>query len=178
MELVEGKEYWVKARFLRDDNYHFKPLLFEFGEVVDGTSWIARDIEAVEAIPVREKEVIPKFVADWIEYCKKEKFWALHGAYINMSEQLKNWRFKGNNSEIFARAWLDGYEIEKEPLYWVRDKEGRSLLTKKPKGIEVSNGLSVDFQKFNAESYTFTEKEIKDYDERYWAFVVPVEEEE
>lgn len=66
-----------------------------------------------------QKVVVPKFVAEYIEYCKHEKFYALHGAYDNMDDRLKFWRFKGNNSELFAKAWLYGYEIEKEKLYTV-----------------------------------------------------------
>lgn len=64
-----------------------------------------------------EKPVLPQFVAEYIEYCKHEKFYALHGAYANMDDRLKCWRFKGNNSELFAKAWLYGYEVEKEKLY-------------------------------------------------------------
>ncbi len=64
-----------------------------------------------------KKPVVPQFVAEYIEYCKHEKFYALHGAYNNMDDRLKCWRFKGNNSELFAKAWLFGYEVEKEKLY-------------------------------------------------------------
>ena len=66
-----------------------------------------------------KKPVVPQFVAEYIEYCKHEKFYALHGAYDNMDDRLKCWRFKGNNSELFAKAWLYGYEVEKEQLYTV-----------------------------------------------------------
>lgn len=66
-----------------------------------------------------EKPVVPQFVAEYIEYCKHEKFYALHGAYANMDDRLKYWRFKGNNTELFAKAWLYGYEVEKEKLYTV-----------------------------------------------------------
>lgn len=66
-----------------------------------------------------QKVVVPQYVAEYIEYCKHEKFYALHGAYANMDDRLKCWRFKGNNIELFAKAWLYGYEIEKEKLYTV-----------------------------------------------------------
>lgn len=185
MGLIEGKEYWIKAKFLGelskspDDGPHIPEIRYAFRVGIRETSidFSLVDFEAIEAFPEREKVVIPKFVADWIEYCEKEKFWNLHDAYINMSERLQNWRFKGNNSEIFARAWLDGYEIEKEPLYWVRNAQGLSLL-KKMLGdvICCSGGYNEEFQAENKGMYTFTEKEIKDYDERYWAFAVSVEE--
>lgn len=77
-------------------------------------------LDIVSRINEPQKVVVPKFVAEWLEYCKHDKFYALHGAYANMDEELKCWRFIGNNSDLFAKAWLDGYEIEKEKLYTVQ----------------------------------------------------------
>lgn len=79
-------------------------------------------LDIISQINELDKVVVPKFVAEYIEYCKHEKFYALHGAYANMDDRLKCWRFKGNNSELFAKAWLYGYEVEKEELYTVRFK--------------------------------------------------------
>ena len=85
------------------------------------TIWVKQDdaIDIISQINEPQKPVVQKFVADYIEYCKHEKFYALHGAYANMDDRLKCWRFKGNNSELFAKAWLYGYDIEKEKLYKV-----------------------------------------------------------
>ena len=77
----------------------------------------------INQIDEQQKPVVPKFVAEYIEYCKHEKFYALHGAYANMDDRLKCWRFKGNNIELFAKAWLYGYEVEKEKLYTARIKK-------------------------------------------------------
>lgn len=76
----------------------------------------------ISQIHEQKKVVVPQFVAEYIEYCKYEKFYALHGAYADMDDRLTFWRFKGNNSELFAKAWLYGYEIEKERLYTARLK--------------------------------------------------------
>lgn len=75
--------------------------------------------DIISQINELDKVVVPKFVAEYIEYCKHEKFYAIHGAYANMDDRLECWRFKGNNSELFAKAWLYGYEVEKEKLYTV-----------------------------------------------------------
>lgn len=65
-----------------------------------------------------KKVVVPKFVAEWIEYAKKKgvslsasfKPWDLYGAeYGKVNSWIKD------NEETYARAWLDGYEVEKEP---------------------------------------------------------------
>lgn len=77
-------------------------------------------LSIIKQLDEQEKPVVPQFVAEYIEYCKHEKFYALHGAYDNMDDRLKFWRFKGNNIELFAKAWLYGYEVEKEKLYTVK----------------------------------------------------------
>ena len=73
------------------------------------------------------KVVIPKFVANWIESCKRKR-WTL---YLSMSEAGKNedkvceWIFglgdyDHNNQETFALAWVNGYEVEQEKRYLVK----------------------------------------------------------
>lgn len=71
-------------------------------------------LDIINQIHEPKKPVVPQYVAEYIEYCKHEKFYALHGAYNNMDDRLKCWRFKGNNIELFAKAWLFGYEVEKK----------------------------------------------------------------
>ena len=77
----------------------------------------------------REKVTIPKFVANWIESCKRKR-WTL---YLSMSAAGKNedkvceWIFglgdyDHNNQETFALAWINGYEVEKEKRYRVKAK--------------------------------------------------------
>ena len=78
---------------------------------------------AVESLLVPKKElpVIPKYVAEYLEYAKK------HGSLIKVMElasisgggitMKKEYDWISENSETFARAWLDGYKVEEEPLY-------------------------------------------------------------
>ena len=40
----------------------------------------------------------------------------------NKSDELICWIKKARNQDICARAWVDGYEVEKEPRYTVRVK--------------------------------------------------------
>ena len=80
-----------------------------------------------------EKVTIPQFVADWIEYCKNT-FLSLARAlnvseedfynYANQKDHLKLLYFLGSmvNQEKFAKAWLFGYEAEKEKRYLVKMK--------------------------------------------------------
>ncbi|EHN2739471.1 TPA: DUF1642 domain-containing protein [Listeria monocytogenes] len=122
---------------------------------------------------------VPEFVADWIEYCKKHCWGlseALEDTYENscMPEEVMDW-FEDcrENQELFARAWLDGYEI-KEPLYYIKVIDsyfGYINLNLKTGAYTTStNEEPVGFKT------KFTESEIKNMDTRYWAFAVPVEE--
>lgn len=84
--------------------------------------------EAIEKIEL-EKPVIPQFVADWIEVCKEHLTTSLYTA-MNPNFMKENsqsfdfvlWIKKTSNQDIFARAWLDGYEVEEEKLYTARLK--------------------------------------------------------
>lgn len=77
-----------------------------------------------------QKVVVPQFVADWIE--KADKKISLRDLMSNsyMSFEVNGWlgeldedgAFK--NQETLVRAWLDGYEVEKEKekRYYIRFK--------------------------------------------------------
>jgi len=77
--------------------------------------------------------IIPKHIAEWIEYCKRNEF-TLFGCLDPALdfEVLVNESFKGDirkcirwcrkESNTLARAWLDGYEVEKEKKYLVKIK--------------------------------------------------------
>ena len=83
--------------------------------------------------PEPQKPVVPQFVADWIKYCKFTHVDLQHALivgdvyfynYANQKDfsKLKAFLETENNPELFARAWLDGYEVEKEKRYLVKIK--------------------------------------------------------
>lgn len=85
----------------------------------------------VEAILLKLKKIeygkkvkIPKFVADSIEYAKIHD-WDLEDVFQNIANEVDTSEFyewfydKSENMDTLARAWLDGYEIEKEKRYTV-----------------------------------------------------------
>lgn len=131
-------------------------------------------LEIIEQIDEPEKPVLPQFVAEYIEYCKHEKFYALNGAYANMDDRLKCWRFKGNNIELFAKAWLYGYEVEKEKLYTVEIAGVSS--SKIFKNTRTNKYLFHSGKGLKGYTDRLTEKEIKQADERLWQFAKEVEE--
>ena len=112
-ELIEKYEYLNHDCFRRVD-----------------TSEVLKDLKQLDE---PQKVVVPQFVADWIKYCKNT-FLSLARAlmieevdfynYANQEDHSRLIDFFGSgiNQETFARAWLDGYEVEKEPKYTVRVK--------------------------------------------------------
>lgn len=76
-----------------------------------------------------EKPVVKQCVADWIDACKENLAIGLYTAMNpnflkqwNKSDELICWIKKARNQDIFARAWVDGYEVEEEPRYTVEFK--------------------------------------------------------
>lgn len=80
-------------------------------------------IKKIEQLDEPEKVKVPQFVAEHIEWTKEEDFHLL-GAMNreNFDKKLEDWFYTDDNMELFARAWLDGYEVEKEKRYYVRFK--------------------------------------------------------
>lgn len=113
---------------------HIESLPYSAGLIVD-TIKINRNglLKLIEQLDEPQKVTVPQFVADWIEYCKKHNF-TLFGCLDpeNGFESLINATFEGDvrkcirwcrrESNIFARAWLDGYEVEQEKRYLVEMK--------------------------------------------------------
>ena len=81
-------------------------------------------LELIKLLDEPEKVTIPQFVAEHIEWAKEEDF-HLRGAMSreNLDKKLEDWFYTDDNMELFARAWLDGYEeAEEETRYYVRLK--------------------------------------------------------
>lgn len=87
-----------------------------------------RDLEQLNEIDTK-KVTVSQFVADWIEVCKEHLtnslYLAMNPNFLkenNQSIELILWIKKKENQDAFARAWLDGYTVEKEPRYKVKLK--------------------------------------------------------
>ena len=109
-----------------------------------------------------QKVKVPQCVADWIEYCKDKKITLAHALY--RSEEAKNksvyrWLFEESGSqEKFARAWLDGYEVEEESKYIVKVKATGQCLGKYYINNEI---LSPRFIYTGRNADAFTHKELE-----------------
>ena len=136
--------------------------------------------DLIDQLDEPEKVVIPKLVADWIEHCKGNDL-DLYEAFGHSDMSVEVSDLVGDmDADILARAWLDGYEVEKEKLYYVIDKSKRPILTiyegKVTPSVSVSKVERAEKLSSPVFKYRFTEKEIKEYDERFWPFAVEVDE--
>ena len=132
---------------MRDEKMNIKELIEKYEYLnhnyfrrVD-TSEVLKDLRQLDE---PQKVVVPQFVADWIEECKNDDF-HLFGAMEAISlnqKKLDYWFREDDNMELFARAWLDGYEVEEEKRYLVKMK-----------------GIDTDFNSLN-----------RHRNENYWIF--------
>ena len=142
-------------------------------------------INIISQIDEPQKVVVPKFVGDWIEECKASrrslrdsmKGLTIH-PYVNVW-LLRSGRemYTYPNQETFARAWLDGYEIEQEKLYTVEipnpNKIGseRNVLMKNGfNQIVMARVYGYGDNWRNNEGYPLTEAEIKKDFDFLWQF--------
>lgn len=136
-----------------------------------------------------EKPTVPQYVEDWIEWCKRNSV-TLLGAMSPIDElgtaicndkkvkSLDAFKWATQNQETFAKAWLFGYEVEKEKLYTVElpnPNGGTHLVLCK----DCDGKLFFDVF-FSEEWKTFgkcklTESEIKKDFEWAWQFAKEVE---
>ena len=85
-------------------------------------------LEDLKQLDEPQKVAIPQFVADLIEYAKRSD-WDLEDTFQDIagndgSSDIYQWYYcDSNNMDTFARAWLDGYTVEKEKRYRVKMKK-------------------------------------------------------
>ena len=125
-----------------------------------------------------QKVVVPKFVAEWIETHKRCMPFLSHLFTDNLDEELKEWLDFSDNQNLMAKAWLDGYEVEKEKLYTVEipnpngDNNRYGLC--KVDGRIIIGSFVFGFDR--ATNAKLTESEIKQDFEWAWQWAKPVEE--
>ena len=100
-----------------------------------------------------EKVTIPQFVADYIDFKKTYDF-QVYGAMRviedHYDKRVQEWFYKGN-IETFARAWLDGYTVEKEPKYTVKFKATKQYLSNDEIGLHFDPSFRSNFTKSDLE---------------------------
>lgn len=83
--------------------------------------WVGNQLK--DADKIRQElniPVIPQFAADFIAEQKKLGHTLSYSIDASMSDRVAEWYW--DNSELFALAWIFGYEVEKEKRYLVKVK--------------------------------------------------------
>ncbi len=148
---------------------------------------LARQIflQDLEQLDEPEKVTIPQFVAEYIERTKNEDYHLL-GAMTEIrshkNKEIDDWFYTDDNMELFARAWLEGYEVEKEKKYKItllNRNDGDLYLVNQNAGVSNKYGhfspvvlLFTKGANFSEQSYKLTKKEVVSHDFG-WVFDCP-----
>lgn len=130
---------------------------------------ISKVRELIDQLDEPQKVKIPKFVAEYLEECKGYPLRRAMFNFSRMSGKTAEWLYSFSNQELFARAWLDGYEVEEElyilPVPYIKE--------------------AWYYRKFESEfvltmigeyAYKFTESELDEYFPEIKKFAKRVEE--
>lgn len=140
--------------------------------------------DIINMIDEPQKVVVPKLVAEWLEYCKSS-YRDLQTVLSRLDDDRKvgDWAYdEGDNLmsekvDMIARAWVDGYEIEQEKLYTVEipnpNLKVHTILQKVGKGLVLIMVTNARWRGW-AES-KLTEAEIKQDFDFLWQFAKEVE---
>ena len=108
---LHNREVWLKV------------IMSEFKQDFSNAKWReGYEQGKLEGMVERKKVKVPQFVADVIEDAREQSV-ELEDAFEYVWEvatgELREWFRKLENRNNFARAWLDGYEVEEEKRYKV-----------------------------------------------------------
>ncbi|MCT0052077.1 DUF1642 domain-containing protein [Lactococcus lactis] len=190
LEFNAGITYWYCLSDLiqKFGNWHsdeeFQELLDKYSnlndnyekEVIKSSKLESQIIGLKSQLQQQALPVVPECVGKYIEDCKKEGD-CLFGVFADatrvehdMPDLVYFWLGdEGNNDELFAHAWLDGYTVEKPQLFYLKNK-----IT--GKYLRSYTGLSMDDRTLRYEEVndkrvggfgggtTFTQQEIDSID--------------
>ncbi|NTL29100.1 DUF1642 domain-containing protein [Enterococcus faecium] len=153
-------------------------------------------LEDLKQLDEPKKLIVKPIVAGWIEkstdnLTKAEKIaylikskdgdsyyfcdWFVRDGILTQEqgEELLAWATRQSYETLLSL--YNGYEVEKEPLYSVIIA-GEYLVKEISCSNEVKLVSTAYLPQYLAHHYQLTEKQIKEIDERFWPFAVPVEE--
>lgn len=140
-------------------------LPYNEGLIVD-TVKISRNglLKLIEQLDEPKPVKVPQFVADYIEESRLKGWDLLASMCFVVSAKNKKttkWFYLGENKNIFALAWIFGYDVEKESKYIVKVKATGQCLGKYYINNEI---LSPRFIYTGRHADSFTRKELEEAD--------------
>ncbi|UJQ90294.1 DUF1642 domain-containing protein [Enterococcus faecalis] len=142
-----------------------------------------RAINLAKQLKESKKDVLPKIADEFIKEglsMGSDKV-DIIGSAVSFSSAMPTAEFSKwfkTNGDLLIDALANGYEVEKEQLYYVKF-DILYLQKYLVKNVETNQFYLSNNEKVvgNYEQVKFTEQEIKSIDERYWPFAVKVEDE-
>lgn len=99
------------------------------------------------------KPVIPRYIAEYLEKVKSEGDYTVVGAVNEAPEgRVGDWLVL-ERVNTFAKAWVNGYEVEKETRYRVKIKGTGQYLTNDDNWPHFNLNFKTDFTKPEIESF-------------------------
>jgi hypothetical protein len=142
--------------------------------IVSGKTILKSVLKDLKQLDEPQKVKVPRFVADWISFAKINglKFKNTYGFYEEIAPSDDVYRvmyyiFKesiadkgtrrwaADNVDTFARAWLDGYEVEEERRYYVKITAAEQYLVR----VEDENFLGFLQSRLRSK---FTRKQLEE----------------
>ena len=118
-----------------------------------------------------QKVKVPQFVADWIRKCKTFKNFVVSLSFAlqpsvweanGLSDESIEWLANAENQELFARAWLDGYEVEEEKRYRVKFKNISELVDTLNRHKSSKSFIIANPEENSIYDTKFTRKELEE----------------
>ena len=116
-------------------------------------------LELIELLDEPQKVKVPQFVADYIDFKKTYDFHVYGAMRViedHYDKRVQEWFYEGN-IETFVHAWLDGYEVDKEPKYTVKFKATKQYLSNDEIGIHFDPSFRSNFRKSDLEKFGLAE---------------------
>ena len=160
-EFYLGDEVFLKGKIVGydvDENKYVENVVrLEYGQTLNvPNSNIYTTDNIIDKCKIKVK--VPQYVAEYINLQKKNNFHVYGAMRViedHYDKKVPEW-FYGKNIETFVRAWLDGYEVEKEKRYVVSLKNGQPL-------VKSQSGNTFYFnQNITAGNYKVTRKQLED----------------
>ena len=160
-----------------NDYQHCLKQLNEYADALENEISVLKETPKVEVLlddMTKPLVVVPQIVADYIETQKDNDYNGNASLIVKHYDSFKDDEndselniWIANNFNDFLNAIVNGYTVEKEQLYEIR--------------IPLPNGnyATIDSKGYIwgeliPNKYKLTESEVKNIDERYLAFAVPV----
>ena len=166
---VHDREVWLKAIMgeFEQDFSHAKWREGYEQRKFEG-AWVGNQLKDADKIRQELNRVkIPQFVADWIEEARKTCKDVIDLFEFDFTnDEVGKWFMQERPFDLVARAWLDGYEVEKAKRYLVTLKNGQPLVKSQ------SESTLYFSQDITAGNYKVTRKELEEADFG-WVFDCP-----